>query len=285
MIKPKFKRSEKKMEQKMELYIDSGYEEAFKQILEFSPKAKYPPSLGLDHPSVKKVIKIALELTKEKKLITSEVLYNRAKQELQIPKGGLITIIQMLLNKKILIEGSVHMKMTVLFNKNRHTLYQLVKTHIGAHFSFLKAKLSEINQKEIGVGQLKWHLEKLIAFNLIRKVKVMNYIIFLPIEFSDEEAILHFVLRDDLNKEIVEFLIDHEPVKRTDLYKEFNGDRGRIYYRINKLIEMKIISALSNNENYISLNSEKQEVLIEVINAGSCIRKLQKMDIVISMQT
>jgi len=246
--------------------FDTNFNNLFIQLEEFLPNTKYPLSLGLDHPSVKNVIKIALDLTKEKRLITFECLYNRAKNELQIPKGGLKTIIQMLLNKKILVDRSKYTKMTVLFNRTRHTLYQLVNTYIGAHFSFLKAKLSIINQNEIGVGQLKWHLEKLIAFNLIRKVKVMNYIIFLPIEISDEEAILHFVLRDELNKEIVEFLIEHEPVEKIDLYNEFNGKRGKIYYRIGKLIEMKIISAVYNSEEYLSLNSEKKEILLGVLN-------------------
>lgn len=259
----------------MEYDIDYRFDKTFQQLEEFVPKAKCPLSLGLDHPSVKNVIQIAFELTKEHKLINTELLYNRAKNKLKIPKKGLKTIIQMLLNRKILVDGSRFIKMTVLINKTRDTIYWLVNTHIGAHFSFLKAKLSQIKQNEIGVGHLNWHLEKLIKFNLIRKVKVMNYTIFLPVEISDEEGTLHFILRDDLNREIVDFLIEHEPVIKTDLYKELNAKRGKIYYRIKKLIEMEIISALSNNEKYMSLNSEKKDLLLEVINNVSYNKRIE----------
>ncbi len=96
----------------------------------------YPLSLGLDHPSVQQVIQIALELTKEHKLINTELLYNRAKRKLKIPRQGLNTIIQMLLNRKILVDGSRFTKETILRNKIRYHIYWLVKTNIGAHFSF-----------------------------------------------------------------------------------------------------------------------------------------------------
>ena len=55
----------------------------------------YPLSLGLEHPSVQQVIEVALELTKEHRLINNELLYNRAKRKLKIPRSGLKTIIQM----------------------------------------------------------------------------------------------------------------------------------------------------------------------------------------------
>ena len=142
--------------------------------LEFLQKPKNPTSLGLDHPSVIKVLQVALELTKENRLITSELLYNRAKNELRIPKRGLKAIIQMLLNKKILVEGSRFIKMTVLMNKTRESLFWLVNTYPGAHFSFLKAKLAQIKQNGIGVGHLNWHLEMLIKFNLIRESLVFG---------------------------------------------------------------------------------------------------------------
>ncbi|MFX1478895.1 MAG: winged helix-turn-helix transcriptional regulator [Promethearchaeota archaeon] len=239
--------------------------------LEFLPKPENPCSLGLEHPSVEKVIQIALELTKENKLITSELLYNRAKKELRIPKRGLKAIIQLLLNKKILSEGSRFTKMTVLMNKTRASLFWLVNTYPGAHFSFLKTKLAQIKQNGIGVGHLNWHLEMLIKFDLIKKVKVMNFTIFLPIGITEEEGVFYFILRDDLNRKILEFLIDHESVRKSDINQGLHVKRGNIYYRIKKLRELGIILAVSNGEKYISLNSERKDLLVEILNSISCI--------------
>ena len=226
----------------------------------------YPLSLGLDHPSVQQVIQIALELTREHKLINIELLYNRAKRELKIPRQGLNKIIQMLLNRKFLVDGSKFTKETVLKNKIRYYIYWLVKTNIGAHFSFLKKEVTQQKESEMGVGHLIWHLEKLIKFNFIKKVKVKNCTIFLPMDISDEEGILYFILRDDLNKQIVEILLEHESVNKADIFKELNVKREKTYYRIKKLIELEIISPIAEDEKIISINLSKKDLIMEVIN-------------------
>ena len=226
----------------------------------------YPLSLGMDHPSVQEVIQIALELTKEHKLINTELLYNRAKRELKIPRQGLNTIIQMLLNRKILVDGSRFTKETILRNKIRYYIYWLVKTNIGAHFSFLKKEVAQQKESDMGVGHLIWHLEKLIKFNFIKKVKVKNCTIFLPVEISDEEGILYFIMRDDLNRQIVEILLENESVDKADIYKDLNIKRENTYYRIKKLIELEIISPLAEDEKIISINLSKKNLIVEVDN-------------------
>ena len=250
----------------MEHYIDSRFDEAFKQLEEFLPKAKYPISLGLDHPSVKNVIQIALELTKEHRLINTELLYNRAKRELKIPRQGLNTIIQMLLNRKILINGSRFTKETVLKNKIRYYIYWLVKTNIGVHFSFLKKKVAQQKKSEMGVGHLIWHLEKLIKFNLIKKVKVKNCTIFLPVEISDEEGILYFIMRDNLNRRIIKFLLKHESVNKADIYKYLNIKREKMYYRIKNLIKLEIISYIAEDEKNLSINLCRKDLIMDVVD-------------------
>ena len=225
----------------------------------------YPLSLGLDHPSVQQVIQIALELTKEHKIINTELLYNRAKRELRIPRQGLNTIIQMLLNRKILVDGSRFTKETILKNKVRYYIYWLVKTNIGAHFSFLKKEVAQQKESPMGVGHLIWHLEKLIKFNFIKKVKVTNCTIFLPVEISDEEGIMYFLLRDDSNRKIVQMLLEHESVNKADIYKDLNFKREYTYYRIKKLIDLEVISPLSEDEKHISINLRKKDLIRDVI--------------------
>jgi len=244
----------------------------------------YPLSLGLDHPTVQQVLQIALELTKEHKLINTELLYNRAKRVLKIPRQGLNKIIQMLINRKILVDGSRFTKETVLRNKIRNYIFWLIKTNIGSHFSFLKKEVSQQKESEIGVGHLIWHLEKLIKFNLIKKIKIKNCTIFLPIEISDEEGIIYFILRDDLNRQIVNILLEHESVKSTDIYKELNVQREKMYYRINKLIEFEIISPKADDEKIISINLSKKDLIMEVINSILYNEQLKEKNKLISMK-
>jgi len=245
---------------------------------------KYPLSLGLDHPSVQKVMQIALELTKEHKLINTELLYNRAKRELKIPRQGLNSIIQMLINRKILVDGSRFTKETVLKNKIRHYIFRLVNTDLGAHFSFLKKEVSQQKESEIGVGHLIWHLEKLIKFNLIKKLKVKNCTIFLPVEISDEEGIIYFIMRDNLNRQIVEILIENESVNKADVHKDLNIAREKIYYRINKLIELEIILPSVDDEKIISINLSKKDLIMEVINSILYDKQIKEKNKLISMK-
>lgn len=232
---------------------------------EFTTKVKDLSSLSLDHPSVKKVIQVAIELTNENRLITIELLYNIARKELKISGLGLDEIIQMLISKRFLIDRSRFIKTTLLNNKTRSYIYHVIRTYKGAHFSLLKKKLSKYNKKKIGTGHLTWHLDKLIRFNLIKKVRIKNYLIFLPVEVSNEEGILYFILRDTLNRLIVNFLLERESGYKADLYKELNLKRAKLYYRIKNLIESGIISPSPNNEKEVSINSDKKELIKSAI--------------------
>lgn len=226
----------------------------------------YPRSLGLDHPSVQEVIQIALEFTKEHKLINPEALYNRAKRQLQIPRKGLKKIIQMLFIKKYLVKDSRFTQTTILENKTRYHIFGLVNSYIGVHFSLLKTKVSQIRGNEIGVGHLIWHLEKLLNFNLIKKLNIKNCTVFIPIAISDEEGLLYYLLRDDFNRLIVSFLLEHDFFRKIDLYKELEIKREKIYYRINLLLEFEILALLAKDEKIISINSEKRDLIKGVIS-------------------
>ena len=63
-------------------------------------------SNGLAHPSVQSVIEIAEEIISENKILDATLLYITAKRRLKIPRQGLLSIIRMLINRKILVEGS-----------------------------------------------------------------------------------------------------------------------------------------------------------------------------------
>jgi len=241
-------------------------------------------SLGFNLPIVKKVIRIACTLTDENRLITTELLSNIASRKLKIPRAGINKIIQNLLNNKFLIDGSRFTKLTILSNQTRFYIYQLIETYLGAHFSFLKKQVSQVKEKKIGTGCLTWHLDKLISFNLIKKVKVQNYLIFLPIKISDEEGILYFILRDPLNRLIVNLLLERETVYKVDFYKELNVKRAKMYYRIKNLIELGIISPLNDNEKAVFINLDKKDLITEIIFNILHTKRIENMTKLISIK-
>ena len=226
-------------------------------------------SLTLNHPSVQSVIEIAKEVINNNNVLDTELLYNLAKRRLKFPRKGLLSIIQLLINKKVLVEGSKYTKDDILNNKYRFNLYMFLTSYLGAHFSTIRKQIITDNSGALGSsGQLIWHLEMLMKFNYVKKIKIKNYTVFLPYEIDDEIGLLHFVLRDEIYLKIIQLLMSNEKLKKSEVHKLVDEKRETIYYRINNLIEFNIIE-LSGDDNSLILNSSKKDDIISIITALS----------------
>jgi len=225
-------------------------------------------SLTINHPSVQSVIEIAKEVINNHNVLDTELLYRLAKRRLKFPRKGLLNIIKLLINKKVLVEGSKYTRDEILNNKYRFHLYRFLTSYLGAHFSSIRKQIITDNSGTLGSsGQLIWHLEMLIKFNYIKKIKIKNYTVFLPYEIDDEIGLLHFVLRDEIYLKIIQLLISNEKLKKSEVHTLVNEKRETIYYRINNLIEFKIIT-LSGERKFLILNSLKKDDIISIINTN-----------------
>ena len=225
-------------------------------------------SLTLNHPSVQSVIEIAKEVINNHNVLDTELLYRLAKRRLKFPRKGLLSIIQLLINKKVLVEGSKYTRDEVLNNKYRFHLYRFLTSYLGAHFSSIRKQIITDNRGTLGSsGQLIWHLEMLIKFNYIKKIKIKNYTVFLPYEIDDEIGLLHFVLHDEIYLKIIQILISNAKLKKSEVHKLINEKRETIYYRINNLIEFNIIES-SGDSNSLILNPSKKDDIILIIKAN-----------------
>lgn len=231
-------------------------------------------SLGLDHPSVQSVIEVAREIISENKVLDTEILYNIAKRKLKIPRRGLLRIIQFLINKKILVEGTKCTKGTVLSNPHRRKIYNFIKSHLGVHFSIIRKVLfSDIDGKTQATGQLLWHLEMLMKFNYIKKINFKKYVIFIPIEIDDKIGIIFFLLRDKINKKIVNLLLMEDTIEKSEVHKHINEMRELVYYRINDLINYNILSPIQEDSNEISLHPNNKDLIVQIFKQTSNLRK------------
>ncbi|MFX1427605.1 MAG: hypothetical protein ACFFBE_14210 [Promethearchaeota archaeon] len=216
--------------------------------------------IGESHPSVKKVLELAEEIMSKNKVLNIENLYNLAKKRLKIPRNGLLSIIQFLINKKILIEGSKFSRETVLLNHIRKRILNYIKANLGVHFSDLrKAALPE----EMGSsGQLVWHLEMLLKFNYIKKIKVGNYTVFLPADLDKEEGKIHFLLRDRISNMIISLLNEEDGVNKSEITKKISEKREDIYYRLNNLLGYNIL--IETPDKSIAINPKKKKIISDL---------------------
>ncbi len=225
-----------------------------------------PGQIGVDHPNVKRVLEIAEEIMRKNKILNIENLYNLAKKQLKIPRNGLLSIIQFLINKKILIEGSKFSKETVLSNYIRKGIYNYIKIHPGVHFSILRKKaLPEVKGSS---GQLIWHLEMLLKFNYIKKIKVGNYTVFLPFDIDEKVGLILFLLRDRINYKIIHLLFKENTMIRSEIYKEIEEKREDVYYRINNLIDQDIIIVSASSDKEICINPNTKELISDILESS-----------------
>jgi len=221
------------------------------------------PSLGIEHPTVKGVIRIANEVLKEGRVLNIEYLYRRAKRELKIPREGLLTIIQYLVNKKIIINGSKFTKDTILDNDIRSIVYNFIQQNIGLHFSAIKRNVVNfLKGDQIGVGQLIWHLEMLLKFNLIKSFELGNHTIFIPVEIDETIAKIYYLARNSVRNKILRHLIEIERTTRPLIAEVIQENRENVYYHIKILIEHDCIINLNKE---LLLNPKLREEIIEVI--------------------
>jgi predicted transcriptional regulator len=221
-------------------------------------------SIGLEHPNVKKVIEIAEAIMSKNKVLNIETLYNVAKKGLNLPKNGLLFIIQFLINKKILIEGSKFSRETVLSNPTRRGIYNHIRANPGVHFSILRKKA--LSDESGSSGQLIWQLELLLKFNYINKIKVGNFTVFLPIEMKVELGIIYFLLRDKINRKIVDLLATQNSIKNSEIFKLIEEKREKVNYRLKNLIDYDLICFKEDPSKEVYLNPDKQEDVINILN-------------------
>jgi predicted transcriptional regulator len=219
--------------------------------------------IGEDHPSVKSVLEIAEEIMNKNKVLNIENLYNIAKKRLKLPRNGLLSIIQFLINKKLLIEGSKFSKETVLSNHVRKTIFNYIRINPGVHFSDLRK--TSLPEKGGSSGQLVWHLEMLLKFEYIKKIKVGNYTVFLPFEMDEIDGKILFLLRDIINYKIINLLKNGKTIVRSGVYKEIEEKREDVYYKLNNLLEQEILTISPSSEKDIYINPELMNIIGDIL--------------------
>ncbi len=227
-------------------------------------------TLSLDHPTVASVLEIAQDILNENKCLDVETLYNTARRILKIPRKGLMRIINFLFSKKYLLKGTKFTKVSVMSNPNRNLIYNFIRENIGSHYSLIRRSVPLAGESsDIGGGQLAWHLEMLLKFEYIKKIRIKNKSIFIPSEISEEIGIMHFFLRDALVKKILNYIMKKNKVEIVEIYKNLEISRHKVYYKVNLLVENEIIEYDGGEGKFLYLNTNKKKVLSNILNKNN----------------
>ncbi|NHI94352.1 MAG: hypothetical protein EAX96_17805 [Candidatus Lokiarchaeota archaeon] len=234
-------------------------------------------AFNIDEETLEKIFIIAEDIINEKNGLEIEPLQNELKKKLNLPERTIYDVIQLLLNKRVLVEGSKLTRESVLINPYRKKIYHYLIDNVCAYFTEIKNFIFCNQSSNKGsAGHLIWHLEMLLKFNLIKKIRFETYTIFMPIEVDEEVAVNLFLLKNDLNKNIITLLIKHEKIKKSEVHRHLNENREKIYYHLNKLMEYNIINSNQADNKNIFINPEKIKLINLAIGKNSNENNLKK---------
>jgi predicted transcriptional regulator len=188
----------------------------------------------------------------EKEKVIPFVSSRFSKIRININDLGIKTALDSLINKRIIVEGSKLLKNNILSNSNRALLYNIIKCNPGIHFTRL-VKTSGLNNFLV-----KWHLEKLIEFNLVKKEKVDNFEAYFDSNLKCKNyEIIHIISREKCSK-ILEFLQDNqEGYTKTHISKKLSIHPNTVQKYVEKLESFNLIIKIKSSGNTLYLLNEK----------------------------
>jgi predicted transcriptional regulator len=198
-------------------------------------------------------------LTREK--ITSFVNARISKNGENINSNGIRVILNSLLKKNLIVEGSKLTKENILLNSNRKRIYDYIKENPGVYLNRLAKELN------FSVYLVNWHLNMLLKFNIIRRQTINNCIAYYDSNLEPKtDVILHLISRKSCRK-IVDFL---EKNRKGCSKYQISKDLNMHYNTIAKYLDIlddfglvvrsypnkKMIYSL-NREDYVSLTTRR----------------------------
>jgi len=182
-----------------------------------------------------------------------------AKTESNLNNLGIRDILNSFLGKKLIVENSKLMRETILENPNRISIFNYIIDNPGVHFMKLARNL------DISNFLLRWHLDMLIKFNLIKNMKIGNFEIFFDIKISQEDAILfHVISKEKCSKIIKYFREGCDFCTKHHLAKTLGMHPNTIAKYINQLDEFGLIYKRKSNGSI--LYSIKGKILEEFLS-------------------
>ncbi len=194
--------------------------------------------------------------SKEKTITYVQSRYNKVNGNLNY--NGIKVVINSLINKNIIVEGSKLTRKTVLLNSKRNNIYDQIKINPGIYLN----KLAKI--LKLGCFAIKWHLNILHKFNFIRQRNLNDHIAYFDYSLNPtNDIIFHIISRENCIR-IIEFLkINKNGATKYQISKKLHMHYNTIVKYLDYLDKFNLLIRKEiNNREYYFLNITNFENLI-----------------------
>lgn len=166
--------------------------------------------------------------------------------------NGIKAVIDMLLIKNLIVEGSKLTRKTVLLNSNRKQIYEVIRTNPGIYKNKLAIKLNFSNYL------IKWHISMLIKFSLIREYNFNDNIAYFDSLSNPKNDLIFLIISKEKCSKIIEFL---KKSKHGSTKNQISKEMKVHYNTITKYLESLekfnlLIRKIVNNKEILLLNNE-----------------------------
>ncbi|MBD3254097.1 MAG: hypothetical protein GF383_03350 [Candidatus Lokiarchaeota archaeon] len=184
------------------------------------------------------------------------------KSKINLNEKGIKLILQKLIEKDYIREGTTLIKSELLKNQNREKIYTFIKNHPGTFFQRIVKEL-RYNKSVVA-----WHLKILQKFNCIDSLNFDNRDIYVVNDFPVVIAKIVYLCSHKKSYTIIKyFLKNHSNVKKSDLYKRLNMHHYTVKKFLSLLEETQIIKReIKSRTSYYEFNKEYFQSIIRKYN-------------------
>ena len=145
--------------------------------------------------------------------------------------------------KFYIIEGRSYLTINDIFeNDNRLNILKGILNNPGIHHNELQRNCT------LQKGQLQWHLNVLLKYNIIKKKRYGQYSVYFPITSSIEEIenLKNLIPKSKTTLVILNIIEDNPRINSSEISRILKLSRNTVKYHIDKLSEENLIKLIKN---------------------------------------
>ena len=134
-----------------------------------------------------------------------------------------------------------YLSLTDIFeNENRLSIINQILRNPGIHHNEL------LRNCELQKGQLQWHLDVLLKYNIIKKEKYGQFTIYFPIttSFDADEYLENLIAKSNTTSEILSIIKENPGINSSEIARILSLSRNTIKYHIDKLSKEKLVTLI-----------------------------------------
>jgi len=175
----------------------------------------------------------------EKEKVSHFINSRISRNGLNLNMNGIRAVLDSLIKKNIVVEGSKMIREEVLSNSNRREIYEYIKENPGAYSNKIVTSLG------LSTFLVNWHIDMLVRFGFIHTEKIENFDAYYDSTTDPDYYELYHIISREKCSQIIDYLEFKEGgCTKYELSKELGMHPNTVSKYINKLDELGLLFSI-----------------------------------------